>query len=319
MSRRRDLRRLLAWSFAAAVVAQPLLVSGAAGASSSPPEQAKCTRQPGVFQEGPAVSPKTVLTPDVPTQTINFGGGRGWQFADVVLRVSQPLPTTFNPAQLDIQVLRRFTRQSDTLSTVAIDPPLFTEPQINPRRNAITFTICVHGANLGAGHYAGAITAEGPAGIEATNVALNINAQDQSMFLWTAIPTAILVLFLLFWRGAVTVKNQAARSAAADVAAAAGAAAAAGGAGAVQVAAPTATAATNAQASTWALKWEVLMDPLFWATTILSAAAGFAAAWAIYAANTGWGSDPVTDIFAVVAGILSAVGLRSLIASAAGS
>jgi hypothetical protein len=317
MSRRRNRGRLLAWSLAAVAVAQSLLVSGAAAAGSPPPEQAKCTRHPGVFQEGPAVSPKTVLTPDVPTQTINFGGGRGWQFADVVLRVSQPLPSTFSPAQLDIQVLRRFTRQSDTLNTVAIDPPLFTEPQINPRRNAITFTICVHGANLGAGHYAGAITVEGPVGIESTNVALNINAQDESMFLWTAIPTAVLVLFLLFWRGAVTVKNQAARSAAADVAAAAAAAAA--GAAAVQVPADTAMAARNAQASTWALKREVLMDPLFWATTILSAAAGFAAAWAIYAANTGWGSDPVTDIFAVVAGILSAVGLRSLIASAAGS
>lgn len=312
-----------------------IAAAGPAAASSSPPEQAKCTRKASQFQEGPSASPKIVLTPDVATETINFGGGRGWQFADVVLRASQPLPASFSPSQLDIQVLRRFSRQSDALSTVAIEPPLFTEPQLNPRRNAITFTICLNGAKLGAGHYAGAITVEGPPGIESTNVALNINAQDSTMFWWTAIVAGLLVLILLFWRGATTVQGTAAKEAAshlqaADTAAKADAEAA--GAPAAAVAKPAAGAATlevSAEAVTAAskalqtrggrsLSKEVVTDPLFLATTFLSTAAAIAAAWAIYAANTGWGSDPVTDIFGVVSGILAAAGLRSLIASAAG-
>jgi hypothetical protein len=153
------------------------------------------------------------------------------------------------------------------------------------------------------------------------------------MFWWTAGVTGILVLFLLFWRGATTVQSEAAKDAAghvqaADVeakadAAAAGRAnptAAAGGAATLEVPAAAATAASKAlqTSARWSLRKDVITDPLFLVSTILSAGAAVAAAWAIYSANTGWGSDPVTDIFAVVAGILSAAGLRSLIATAAG-
>lgn len=278
-------------------------------------EQARCTRHSGEFKAGEAVSPAVTLTPDQPTQTVNFGGGRGWQFAEVVLTASRPLPSSFDPSQLDIEVLRRFSRQSETLSTVTLPPPTFTEPKLNPARDIITFAVCLNGANLGAGHYTGAITVEGAEGVGPTNLALNLNAQNETMFLSTLIVSGVLVLFLLFWRGAATVQSDTAKGVAAEVDHAGVTAE-----GVLEVPAKVAPSAEKAvqTRARWSLKTEVLTDPMFWAGTVLSTAAAVAAAWAIYAANTGWGASPVTDVFAIVSSIVAAAGFQSLITSAAG-
>ena len=292
-----------------------LTLALATQAGAATPEQAKCTRHSGEFKPGPAVAPAVTLTPDLPTQTVNFGGGRGWQFAEVVLKASRPLPSSFEASQLDIEVLRRFSRQSETLSTITLQPPTFTEPQLNPARDTITFTVCLDGSNLGAGHYAGAITAEGIGGVGPTNLAFNLNAQNEAMFLLTLIVSGVLVLFLLFWRGAATVQSDTAKGVAAAVDHAS-----VTGEGVLEVpakVAPTAEKAVQTRAR-WSLKTEVLTDPMFWAGTVLSTAAAVAAAWAIYAANTGWGASPVTDVFAIVSSIVAAAGFQSLITSAAG-
>jgi hypothetical protein len=245
---------------------------------------------------------------------VNFGGGRGWQFAEVVLTASRPLPSSFEPSQLAIEVLRRFSRQSETLSTVTLPQPTFTEPRLNPARNIITFAVCLDGSNLGAGRYAGAIAVEGP-GVGPTNLAFNLNAQNETMFLSTVIVSGVLVLFLLFWRGAATLQSDTAKGVAAEVDHAD-----VTPEGVLEVpakVAPTAEKAVQTRAR-WSLRTEVLTDPMFWAGTVLSTAAAVAAAWAIYAANTGWGASPVTDIFAIVSSIVAAAGFQSLITSAAG-
>lgn len=298
------------------LLACALLLTLTAGqqANAATSEQARCTRHSGEFTPGEAISPPVTLTPDLPTQTVNFGGGRGWQFAEVVLTASRPLPSSFEPSQLDIEVLRRFSRQSETLSTVTLPQPTFTEPRLNPARNIITFAVCLDGSNLGAGHYAGAIAVEGP-GVGPTNLAFNLNAQNETMFLSTVIVSGVLVLFLLFWRGAATVQSDTAKGVAAEVDHAD-----VTPEGVLEVpakVAPTAEKAVQTRAR-WSLRTEVLTDPMFWAGTVLSTAAAVAAAWAIYAANTGWGASPVTDIFAIVSSIVAAAGFQSLITSAAG-
>lgn len=158
------------------VVAVALFIALAAAPvqAATASEQSTCTRKSGQFERGTPVKKQIDLTPDQPTQTVNFGGGRGWQFADVVLKASPPLPRHFRVAQLDIEVLRRVTRQSESLVTVSLLPLTFTQPRLNPRRDRIVFTICVNGSSIDAGHYAGAITIEGPKGIGPTNVALNV-------------------------------------------------------------------------------------------------------------------------------------------------
>jgi hypothetical protein len=303
------LGRFLALAFCLSVAFAP------AASASAPPEQKQCVRTAGQFSRGTAFKQPVTLTPDVPAETVNFGGDRGWQFADVVLRSSQPLPGSLKPSQLDIEVLRRFTRQSETLRTIAIEAPRFTEPRINQRRTVITFTVCINGASLGAGHYAGAITIEGPSGIEPANVVLNINAQNETMFWATVSITGLLVLFLLFWRGATTAQGEAAKQAASEVK---GADASPGGV--LDVPAQAAIPADKAlrPKARWALRKDVVFDPLFWISTLLSTAVAVGAAWAVFSANTGWGGDPVADIFALASAILAAAGFRSLITSAAG-
>jgi hypothetical protein len=57
---------------------------------------------------------------------------------------------------------------------------------------------------------------------------------------------------------------------------------------------------------------------MFYVSTVLAVFAAIAASWAVYAANTGWGADPITDGIALVSAVLSAAGFSSLIATAAG-
>jgi hypothetical protein len=78
------------------------------------------------------VTPPITLTPNLPGESINFGGERGWKFVDVVLKASAPLPQAFKASQLDLEVGRRLIRQGDTTTTVATGPMRFTEPKLNP-------------------------------------------------------------------------------------------------------------------------------------------------------------------------------------------
>jgi hypothetical protein len=278
-------------------------------------EEATCTRQAGKFTAGTGVSEPITLTPDLPAQTVNFGGGRGWQFIDVVLKASRPLPSSFEVSQLDLEVVRRLIRQGDTTTTISSTPLKFTEPRLNPRRDMITFTICVSGEGLGAGHYAGAVTAEGPDGIGPATMTINANAKDGTLFVITLTLAGILVLFLLVWRGATAVQADQAK----EVADAVRKAPAEGETGAGVPAAVKEKAATVVgDRARWNLREDVLTNPFFWVSTVVSAAFAVAAAFTIYSQNTAWGSDPAVDAFAVGSAILAAAGFRSLLATGAG-
>jgi hypothetical protein len=264
------------------------------------------------------VKPPITLTPDIPAQTINFGGGRGWEFVDVVLRTSRPLPPSFAISQLDLEVLRRLVSQGDTTTTVSSGPITFTEPRLNPGRNIITFTICVDGAGLTAGHYAGAISAEGPVGVGPATLTLNANAANETLFWITVLGSGAVVLLLLVWRGATTKQSDKTKEVAAAVSTApvdpdnqnnlTGL-----GKGLQE----TAQNSIGPKAR-WNLRSDVLRDPFFYLSTVISAAFAVAAAFTIYSSNTAWGSDPAIDAFAVASAVLSAAGFRSLLATGAG-
>jgi len=315
----RALTRRVAWvliaALALALAVPGALIVGDAFARGTTPPPPGCARQAGQFQTGPPVAPAITLTPDLATQTINFGGGRGTQFADIVLKASRPLPATVSASQLDIQVLRRFTRQSNTLATVALPGPTFTPPELSPQRDVVDFTICFAGSGISAGHYEGAITVEGPTGIAPTTLAFNVNAQDETLFLITLSVAGALVLLLLFWRGATSIQSDAAQNVATQVHNAD-----ANPQGVMELPANAAIPARTATQpnARWSLKKNVITDPLFWAGTLLSSAAAIAAAWTVYTSNTGWGSDPVTDVFGIISTIIAAAGFQSLIATAAG-
>jgi hypothetical protein len=296
-----------------------LVVAAPAWAASSGPsashEQALCTRQAGVYAPGKPVRPPITLTPDDPAQTINFGGGRGWKFVDVVLRASKSLPASFTVDQLDLEVLRHLVSQGDTTTTVSSQPITFTEPQLNPRRDVITVAICIDGAGLSAGHYAGAISAEGPDGVGPANLTINANAKDGTLFLITLVISGVFVFVLLVWRGATAKQSDTTKQVAAAVSSAPVDAGNLSGLSADLKAKATKSVGKRAR---WNLRADVLTDPFFWMSTIVSAAFGVAAAFTIYSQNTAWGSDPAVDAFAIAAAVLSAAGFRSLLASGAG-
>jgi hypothetical protein len=179
----------------------------------------------------------------------------------------------------------------------------------------ITFTVCLDGVGLGAGHYAGAVTVEGPPGIGPTNVALNVNAKNGTLALILWFVSGLLVLFLLVWRGLTTVQGEQAKIVANKVMAAPAD---------EQVATVDVDAKEQAakvvqpQARVKMLRGDALNDPMFWIGTLLSAAAAITVPWAVYASNTSWGADPITDGTALVSAVLAAAGFRSLIATAAG-
>lgn len=85
----------LAVAVAVAFAAPPTAAASVTAAPAG--EESSCTRKPGVFKPGrtPAEEAEPIaLTPDQPAETLNFGGGRGWKFIDVVLRAARPVGCT---------------------------------------------------------------------------------------------------------------------------------------------------------------------------------------------------------------------------------
>jgi hypothetical protein len=296
------------------------ITAGGAGAAPQASDAAadipgSCTVQPGSFTPGPAVTPPITLTPDLPAPTVNFGGGRGWKPIDVVLKASRPLPASFKLNQLDLEMIHRLVRQGDTATTAAAAVVRFTPPKLNPRRDMITFTICLNSQGIDAGHYTGTVVAEGPDGIEPATLSVSANAKDSGLFHLVVVIAGILVLFLLAWRGATVTQNDHAKEVARAVSPAGKAAA-----GDTTVSADVADMAAKVTAANarWHLKSDTLTNPFFWVSTVVSAAFAVAAAFTIYSQNTAWGSDPAVDSFAVASAVLAAAGFSSLLATGAG-
>lgn len=302
---------------AAAICAGALVfATPAAAGPAAVPEESKCTRKAGTFKPGKPVAPPITLTADQPAQGVNFGGDRGWKFPDVVLKTSRPLPPRVTAKHLDLEVLRRLVRQGETTTTIEAQPMSFTEPRINPRRDTITFSICLNGAGLDAGRYVGAVSVEGPSGVGPVTLTVGAAAKDGNLFAATLGISAIVVFILLIWRGATTEQKDRAKEVAEDVK---DARQESGGQGAV-VSADTKKKAEGVAGENARVKLSpgVLASPVFWLTTLVSAALALGAAFTIYSQNTGWGADPAVDAFAVASAVLAAAGFRSLLLTTAG-
>lgn len=274
-----------------------------------PGEKQDCP--PGGYktQSGKPLVP-VALVPDRETQVVNFGGGSGWQAADVVLKATPRLPSAVQADQIVLSVPRRLTRVSDNLPTAAIRKPLFTRPYINQTRDRITFTVCIDGEKLKAGVYQGTVAIEGPEGFGPTAVTLTINRRNAFAF-WLSLGIAIvLVSGLMLLRGASEKKTVAVGEATK------GAAEATGGSQAdLERAATKAGEIAARPVATKTRLWEPLTDPGWWLTSLLSLGLAVGAAYSIYAANPAWGADPVGSMFSTVGTCFAAAGFQSLITS----
>jgi hypothetical protein len=128
---------------------------GGGSLAAQQPNANQCKLNPGQGGGGRSLKQSVKLVSDLPSQTVNFGGSRGWEFVYVVLTATPALPSSVTSNQIRLSILRPFTRTSQTLPTATAPIPKFTEPMISSGRDRVTFTVCLNGAGLPAGSFTG--------------------------------------------------------------------------------------------------------------------------------------------------------------------
>jgi hypothetical protein len=298
------------------VVLSPALAS-AQGSTDKDCSAANVNKAPAT--PGKAVTPPITLTADQEANVVNFGSSRGNEYVDVILKASAALSADVTPEQIVVDVPRRLSRQGATLPSATAPKPTVTPPRIARGRTTITFTVCLSGQGLSAGHYTGTISAEGPEGLGPADIAIAANAQNASLFWIVLIASGLAVFVLVLWRGLVGNRTVATSDAAKNLAATTKEAVAGAAEGApAQVTKEhaddikTKADATEAAPSGKSIGVsEVLI-------ALLSTGAAVAASYAVFSDNPAWGDDSIKAAGALVGTMFGAAGLRSLIASAAG-
>ena len=294
---------LRALASAAAALA---LVLGCASPAPAVAASPNCTRQSGQGSPGAALETPVKLEPDLPGQVVNFGGTRGTQFVDVVLTATPALPASLTPDQIRIDVLRRFLRTSNNLRTTAAPLPTFTEPEIAPTRDRVTFTVCLSGSGLPAGSYVGNVTVDGPKGFGPASISITENAANATLALAGGAGSLIAAFAFLLLRGAAS------RQAAAQTAHAQSVAAAAEANNQQQL------DQLHQQPPKPRLSQyfgEVVSDLNWWITTIVALGLATGTIIGLYFANPAWGASTWGSIAALVGPVFSAVGVQSVITS----
>jgi hypothetical protein len=270
-------------------------------------EEGDCVRQAGEGRAGPALEPtvKLVPEPDSASQVVNFGGSRGWQFADVVLNARPALPKSLEPREIRLEVLRRFTRTSDSLPTASAPTPRFTEPRISPGRDRITFTVCLNGTGLSAGSYSGNVLVEGPQGLAPASVSVTANAKNATLAWLGGVGVVLLAALFLVLRGAAARQAKTAEENAKEFATAADAA---GRKRAV---------AKQDQAPRGLMSYlkDVFKDLNWWVTSVVALGIAIGTIIGIYSATPAWGADTLGSVVSLVGPAFTAVGVQSVITS----
>lgn len=160
----------------AGALALALLAGPALGAAGGEPD---CTRASSSTPPtvGSPLDRPVRLTPDPASEVVNFGSGRDLQSFDVVVTADPPLPAQVRADQIALDAPKRFQRVSDRLESARLPLPAFTEPVISPQGDEITFTVCLRGADVEAGKYAGQIRVGGPLGVTRGSTTVTVNAK----------------------------------------------------------------------------------------------------------------------------------------------
>jgi hypothetical protein len=280
------------WALAPIAAAQP--------ATNDQPE---CTRQPGQGVAGPPLKKPVKLVPDAAAQAVNFGGSRGTKSTDVVLSATPALPPSVTADQLRLDILHRFTRASQTLPTESAAPPSFSQPKISPGRDRVSFTVCLNGAGLEPGSYAGALIVEGPKGVAPTTISVTENAKNATLARWLAVGVLVAAFLFLLLRGAAARQMKHEEDMLAE-------AANKGDAAEVRQ--------VHNNPRQHNVAWYfigVMQDLNWWMTTLVALGVAAGSIIAIYSANAAWGADTLTSVAALVSPVFTAVGVQSVVTS----
>jgi hypothetical protein len=248
--------------------------------TASPAIAANCTRQLGDAKTGSTVAPAITLSPSSNSsqRLVNFGTSRAMkQVSHLTFKSDKPLPDSLAADELDFDTV--ISRAGDTLESIDFPDPTFTQPRISADRQTITFNACLSPGSIPPGKYVGSITLSGPPGIGAASVALTVNAKVSTLF-WLGSILSLAAAFLL-----MILKD-----------------------------------AADQRKATANLGWlaafgKPLLDPIWWAITLVALATAFGTLYAVYASNPAWGSGGFSDIAALIGAGFAAVGGKTLLSA----
>jgi hypothetical protein len=202
---------------------------------------------------------------------VNFGTDREEKFVrNIRLTLNRPLPKDVTPKQINFEAL--ISRSGDSLESIDLSDPTFTEPWFGSERKAIAFTACLNPEGIASGKYVGAITVSGPPGLSASSVNLTVTAKNGCLFWIGAALSLVIAFLLLLFKDAAAVFK------------------------------------TNwCEALAMPLK-----DLRWWGATALGVGGAFGTLYGIYANDPSWGASGIGAVVALIGSGFAAIGGKSI-------
>jgi hypothetical protein len=242
---------------------------------------------------GDKVDPPVVLTPEANsgTRTVNFGSDRGQKAPLLHVKVDPGLPKDAEKSlRIDADQLLRTGDQN--AETVDFPDLTFTTPQVSADRKRISFRVCLTPSkHLPAGKYTGAITLDGPTGVQSATMTITANAKDLPLFVVGSALTLVFAYLVLLYKAAADTR-------------------------ALNIdAANAGTADEKKAAARWGPPLVTnLIDVGFEFRSALTLGAAFGTLYALWATNPSWGdAGTVGSLIALIGVGLAAVGVRAII------
>jgi hypothetical protein len=234
-----------------------------------------------------------VLTPEdnSASRVLNFSAGRDAKTAVLRVKVDPALPPGAERAlRLEADPL---VRTGNTNAETVDFPDLrFSALQVSANRERISFRVCLTPTeDLPAGKYTGAITLDGPTGVEGATITVTANAKNGLLFWCGAFLTLALAYLVLLYKAAADTRGH--RIDAAE----------------------NGTEEAKKQAAKWSPAFRAnFMDVGFLFRSLLTLGATFGALYALWEANPAWGEGgTVASLIALVGVGVAAVGARAII------
>ncbi len=253
----------------------------------------KCVDPSTTTPSNRKVTPPVVLSPESNStaKVVNFDAGRDGKTALLHVKVDPALPPN---AERSLRVETDQLANSGNPNAETVDFPdlQFTTLDVSPNRQRISFRVCLNPSkHLPAGRYSGAVSLDGPAGVEAATMTLTANAKDGMLFLIGTVLTLALAFLVLLYKAAAETRTLNIEGAKAG------------------------TKNEKQQAAKWLPAVSSNLSDLgFEVRSWLTLGATFVALYALWEANPAWGeAGPVRSLITLIGVGLAAVGARAII------
>jgi hypothetical protein len=277
-------------AFGVALVVGAILLSKIGTGESANAKAGSCSVENAEGTVGKRVKKPVKLqpAPNAQSRTINFDVNRGEKFTTFVVTAEPAVTEKLKPHL--ILVADPMVRTGDeNAETVLFEDPMFSPLQFSGNNERITFRVCLDPPkDVAAGSYAGIITLDGPAGVEATAVTLIANVKDGSLFGAGLALTAVGAMFLLFYKEAARRRTAAIQAAGTD-------------------------RDERKEAERWGPHCRDALDFGWFVGTAVAIAAMFGVLYALWENNPSWGDAGfVGSVVALIGAGMAAIGAKEI-------